>query len=98
MIDENDKKISFLLSLERIMQDNYINNEVIKYVFYSVYNVILNNVQYNIKDDEYVVFILHLDELIVEICKQNDTKSTYSLPYCFIDDINIILKINDVDD
>jgi hypothetical protein len=89
---EENKKFSFISKLDNVLQDNYINNDIVKYTFYSVCAVILNNVRYNVNQDEYVIFILHLDELIVEIYRENDLKSSYSLPYCFIDDIHIFLE------
>lgn len=93
-MSEDSKKLSFLSKLDNILQDNYINNEVARYDFGAVDTVILNNVVHNISNDEHVSFVLHLDELIVEIYREGSLKNSYSLPYCFIDDIHIILEEN----
>lgn len=92
MSEDDTKKFSFLSKLDNILQDNYINDEVVRYDFGSVGTVILNNVVHNISSDEHASFILSLDELVVEIYKEGNLKNSYSLPYCFVDDIHIILE------
>lgn len=89
---EEHKKFSFISELDSILHDNYINNKISKYTFNSICTIILNNVRYDVSKDEYVSIILHLDELIIEIYKENDLKSSYSLPYCFVNDIHIFLE------
>lgn len=88
---ELNKKLSFLSKLDNILEDNY-NNDVTKYIFDSVRQVVLNHVSHEISNDEYVVFILHLDELIFEVHQDDKLKNSYSLPYCFVDDVYILLE------
>ena len=91
-MSEDTKKLSFLSKLDNILQDNYINNEVVRYDFGLVDTVILNNVVHNISSDEHVSFVLHLDELIVDSTFGNEVFISGILPKQIESNTNTFLK------
>lgn len=90
-MQEDDKKFSFLNHLDTILQNNFVNDEVVEYEFYSMNTLIVNHVTHDVKDN-IVKIILYLDELLIEINEKDGKCHSYSLPYNFIDEIHIILK------
>ena len=95
-MQEDNKKLSLLTCLDNILQNNFVNNEIVDYEFYSMRTLIVNHVVHDVSDN-IVKFILYLDELLIEIYKEdNGDCNSYSLPYSFIDEIYIILRDDDV--
>ena len=88
---EERKKISLLTNLYDILFNNFVNNNIFDYKFYSMSNLILNRIDFNVFG-KIVCIILHLDELIVEIYYSDSKYQTCTLPYNLINDIYILLE------
>lgn len=88
---EERKKISLLTNLYDILFNNFVNNNIFDYKFYSMSNLILNGINFNVSG-KIVRIILHLDELIIEIYYSDSKYQSYTLPYNLIDDMYILLE------
>ncbi len=89
---EKRKKISLLNNLDDILNNNFVNNQVFTYVFYTMKLLVINNITYDVSD-KIVTIILYLDEIIIKI-DDNDKPFSFTFPYIFIADIHIFLGDN----
>lgn len=88
-MSEIDKKLSLLSRLDSIIDDNYVNNDVYQYEFSTIQTVILNSVCIDTKEYN-VRIILYLDELIIELLKDDKVQMSYALPYPFVDNLHLL--------
>ena len=47
-MNEERKKISLLTNLYDILFNNFVNNNIFDYKFYSIFNLILNGINFNV--------------------------------------------------
>lgn len=88
---DNNKKISLLNHLDDILSNNCVNTNIYDYKFYTVNELIINYV--NISTYGAIVrVILHLDDFMVEIYRDNIKVESYSVPYIFIENFHILLE------
>lgn len=90
-MNEERKKISLLTNLYDILFNNFVNNNIFDYKFYSMSNLILNGINFNVSG-KIICIILHLDELIIEIYYSDSKYQSCTLPYNLINDIYILLE------
>lgn len=88
---DNSKKISLLSHLDDILSNNYVNTDVYDYEFHRVNELIINYVNINAYG-AVVRVILHLDDFIVEIYRNDIKVESYSVPYIFIENFHILLE------
>lgn len=88
---DNSKKISLLNHLDDILSNNCVNTDVYDYEFHRVNELIINYVNINAYG-AVVRVILHLDDFIVEIYRNDIKVESYSVPYIFIENFHILLE------
>ena len=88
---DNNKKISLLSHLDDILSNKCVNTEIYDYKFYKVKELIINYVDIDVYG-AVVRIILHLDDFIVEIYRDDDKRESYSVPYIFINNFHIFLE------
>lgn len=89
---EDSKKFSLLSNLNNILSNNYVNNKVFKYKFYNMNVLIINDVEYDVKNNV-VVIILYLDDFILELYdNKNNLQRSLMLPYNTIKEVYILLE------
>lgn len=87
---ETKKKLKLISQLDAILSNNCVNNQVSHYTFDSIHTLIINETKYHITN--MVEFILYFDEICVKIYEDEDKYRSYTLPYLFVDNIQILLR------
>lgn len=87
---ETKKKLKLISQLDAILSNNCVNNQVSHYIFNSIHTLIINETKYHVTN--MVEFILYFDEICVKIYEDEDKYRSYTLPYLFVDNIQILLR------
>lgn len=90
-MNENNKKISLLNRLDKILSNDCVNADIYDYEFYTANELVINNVNIDIYGAT-VRIVLYLDELIIEVYQEDEKWQSYSIPYNFIDNFHIFLE------